>query len=79
MCIIAGDISPIDVITHVPILCEDCNVPYIYVPSKEALGTASQTKRPTSVVFIKLKADSELTDNYNELVTEVKEVTPSWV
>lgn len=33
--IIAGDISPIDVITHVPILCEDANIPYIYVPSKE--------------------------------------------
>lgn len=33
--VIAGDISPIDVITHVPILCEDANIPYIYVPSKE--------------------------------------------
>ena len=32
---IAGNISPIDVITHVPILCEEANVPYIYVPSKE--------------------------------------------
>lgn len=35
--IIAGDISPIDVITHVPILCEDANIPYIYVPSKEVI------------------------------------------
>lgn len=33
--ILAGDISPIDVITHVPVLCEDHNVPYVYVPSKE--------------------------------------------
>lgn len=33
--VIAGDISPIDVITHVPILCEDADIPYIYVPSKE--------------------------------------------
>jgi H/ACA ribonucleoprotein complex subunit 2 len=33
--VIAGNISPIDVITHVPILCEESNVPYIYVPSKE--------------------------------------------
>lgn len=32
---IAGNISPIDVITHVPILCEEANVPYVYVPSKE--------------------------------------------
>ena len=35
LCIIAGDISPIDVITHLPILCEDKDIPYVYVPSKE--------------------------------------------
>lgn len=33
--ILAGDISPIDVITHVPVLCEDNNIPYVYVPAKE--------------------------------------------
>lgn len=32
---LAGDISPVDVITHIPVVCEDLNVPYIYVPSKE--------------------------------------------
>lgn len=35
ICIIAGDISPIDVITHVPVMCEDADVPYCYVPSKQ--------------------------------------------
>lgn len=35
LCVIAGNISPIDVITHVPVLCEDADIPYIYVPSKE--------------------------------------------
>ena len=35
LCVIAGNISPIDVITHVPILCEESDIPYIYVPSKE--------------------------------------------
>ncbi len=37
ICIIAGDISPIDVVTHLPVLCEDHDIPYIYVPSKEVL------------------------------------------
>ncbi len=36
--IIAGNITPIDVITHIPILCEENNVPYVYVPAKEDLG-----------------------------------------
>ncbi|KAL6982469.1 hypothetical protein U1Q18_043841 [Sarracenia purpurea var. burkii] len=34
-CVIAGNISPIDVITHLPILCEEADIPYVYVPSKE--------------------------------------------
>lgn len=50
--IIAGDISPIDVISHLPVLCEDNNVPYIFVPSKADLGAAGATKRPTSCVMI---------------------------
>ena len=32
--VIAGDISPIDVISHVPVMCEDNSVPYVYVPTK---------------------------------------------
>eukprot|EP00850_Spirogloea_muscicola_P005797 SM000027S09578 [mRNA] locus=s27:124229:125217:+ [translate_table: standard] len=52
VCILAGDISPIDSITHVPILCEENDVPYVYVPSKEDLGTAGAVKRPTSCMLI---------------------------
>ena len=52
ICVLAGDVSPIDVISHIPILCEKNNVPYVYIPSRQALGTASQTKRPTSVVIL---------------------------
>ncbi len=35
ICVLAGDISPVDVLTHIPIICEDHQIPYIYVPSKE--------------------------------------------
>ena len=50
--IIAADISPADVISHLPVLCEDHNVPYIFVPSRAELGAAAKTKRPTSVVMV---------------------------
>lgn len=32
--LIAGDISPVDVIAHLPVLCEENDVPYMFVPSK---------------------------------------------
>jgi ribosomal protein L7Ae-like RNA K-turn-binding protein len=41
--VLAGDISPIDVITHIPIVCEDNKVPYIYVPSKEVSHARNMT------------------------------------
>ncbi|KAI1092616.1 50S ribosomal protein L30e-like protein [Rostrohypoxylon terebratum] len=50
--ILAGDISPADVISHIPVLCEDVNVPYIFVASRAELGAAGVTKRPTSVVMV---------------------------
>lgn len=52
ICIIAADISPIDVLSHLPILCEDKNLAYIYVKSRAEVGEACKTKRPTSCVFI---------------------------
>lgn len=39
LCLIAGDIYPIDVISHLPVMCEERDTPYIYVPSKHDLGT----------------------------------------
>ena len=62
ICIIAADISPIDVLSHLPILCEEKNVEYIYVKSRAEIGEACKTKRPTSCVFIQAppkKSDNE--------------------
>ena len=41
-----------DIISHLPVLCEEAQVPYVFVPSKEELGQASSTKRPTSCVMV---------------------------
>lgn len=62
--VLAGDVSPIDVISHIPVFCEDKGVPYCYVPSRKGLGTAGGTKRPTSVVLI------QSSDQYKELYDE---------
>lgn len=53
--VLAADISPMDVISHIPVLCEDHGVPYIFIPSRVELGAAGCTKRPTSVVMVSPK------------------------
>lgn len=50
--ILAADINPIDIISHLPVLSEEARVPYVFVTSKEELGHASSTKRPTSCVMV---------------------------
>ncbi|KAJ7890795.1 RNA-binding protein [Mycena leptocephala] len=50
--ILAADINPIDIISHLPVLSEEAQIPYIFVSSKEELGNASSTKRPTSCVMV---------------------------
>ncbi|CAN6477512.1 unnamed protein product [Victoria cruziana] len=83
ICVIAGNISPIDVITHLPILCEEADIPYIYVPSKEDLANAGATRRPTCCVLVSTKPSKgelskeeqeKLQDDYSQVVTEVKEL-----
>jgi H/ACA ribonucleoprotein complex subunit 2 len=78
LCIIAGDISPIDVITHLPILCEEKRIAYCYVHSKAALGAAAQTKRPTSCVMITPPSDFEHQESYDDLRKAVNKIMPKW-
>ncbi|XP_073011544.1 H/ACA ribonucleoprotein complex subunit 2-like protein [Typha latifolia] len=86
LCVIAGNISPIDVITHVPVLCEEAEIPYIYIPSKEDLATAGATKRPTCCVLVLTKPTKGELDNevreklqsdYKQVVSDVVELTSS--
>ncbi|KAK1315557.1 H/ACA ribonucleoprotein complex subunit 2-like protein [Acorus calamus] len=88
LCVIAGNISPIDVITHVPILCEEAGVPYIYVHSKEDLATAGATKRPTCCVLVMTKPtkgelgqeeQEKLISDYKQVVSDVTELTSTLV
>ena len=36
--VIAEDVEPPEVVAHLPILCEERNSAYIFVPSKQQLG-----------------------------------------
>ena len=67
--ILAGDVSPIDVISHIPVFCEEKGVPYCYVPSRKDLGAAALTKRPTSVVIV--QQNEEYKKLYDECYSAV--------
>lgn len=78
LAILAGDIYPIDVVSHLPVLLEEKNIPYFYVPSKFDLGAAASTKRPTSCVLIRTpKKDFDGQDLYDALTKEAKAFDPT--
>ncbi|MFQ6105902.1 MAG: 50S ribosomal protein L7Ae [Candidatus Hydrothermarchaeaceae archaeon] len=50
--LIAEDVEPAEVVAHLPMLCEEKKIPYIYVPSKLELGKASGLEVPTAASCI---------------------------
>lgn len=58
-------------------MSEDAGVPYVFVTSKEELGSSSSTKRATSCVMVcpdlkksKKSGDDDKEDDYRELYQE---------
>jgi U4/U6 small nuclear ribonucleoprotein SNU13 len=44
--VVAADAEPIEIVLHLPLLCEDKNTPYVFIRSKQALGKACGLSRP---------------------------------
>ncbi len=50
--VIAEDVNPPEIVAFLPLLCEEKNTPYVYVPTKKELGTAAGLKVATAAVAI---------------------------
>ncbi|MEM0026367.1 MAG: 50S ribosomal protein L7Ae [Ignisphaera sp.] len=70
--LIAEDVDPPEVVAHLPLLCEEKKVPYLYVPSKKRLGEAAGIEVAAASACIvepgEAKAElEELASKYQEL------------
>ncbi|ODN02032.1 H/ACA ribonucleoprotein complex subunit 2-like protein [Orchesella cincta] len=72
--IFAGNACPVEVICHLPGVCEDKGMPYAYVPTGKDLGVAMGVKRCCLVVMIRPHEDYQ--ELYDEMVEEVKLLPP---
>uniref|UniRef100_A0A2K5QWM8 H/ACA ribonucleoprotein complex subunit 2 n=1 Tax=Cebus imitator TaxID=2715852 RepID=A0A2K5QWM8_CEBIM len=68
--VLAGDTLPIEVYCHLPVMCEDRNLPCVYIPSKTDLGAAAGTKHPTCVIMV--KPHKEYQEAYDQCLGEVQ-------
>lgn len=72
----AGDVSPIEIMCHLPAVCEEKNVPYTYLPSRHDLGTAMGVKRGT--VSILVREHAEYQDLFDEIKKEINGLPVPW-
>jgi len=50
--IIAADVNPIEIVMHLPMLCDEKRIPYVFVPTKADLGAAAGLPVGTSAIAI---------------------------
>lgn len=71
--VMAEDVTPEEILAHMPLLCEEKNIPYTYVPSKQELGTAAGLKVSTgSVAVLSIGKEKEVIDNIVKKIDAVK-------
>ncbi|KAI3659639.1 hypothetical protein MP638_004374 [Amoeboaphelidium occidentale] len=72
--VMAADAEPIEILLHLPLLCEDKNVPYVFVPSKMALGRACGVSRPVISASVTTNDQSELKSQILALKLQIEKL-----
>ena len=51
--VMAEDVDPVEILVHIPMLCEEKRIPYVYVAKKQRLGqSAGLAKSAASVAVV---------------------------
>merc|ERR1711976_288637 len=70
--VMAADTEPLEILLHLPLLCEDKNVPYVFVPSKRALGRACGVSRSVIACAILGEDGSQLENQIESMKDRVE-------
>jgi large subunit ribosomal protein L7Ae len=70
--IIAEDVDPPEVVAHLPLLCEERKIAYVFVPNKDKIGSAIGIDVPAaSACIIK---EGEATGLIKEIIMRIEQV-----
>ncbi|XP_026427896.1 NHP2-like protein 1 isoform X1 [Papaver somniferum] len=72
--VMAADAEPLEILLHLPLLAEDKNVPYVFVPSKEALGRACGVTRPVIACSVTSNEGSQLKTQITQLKDAIEKL-----
>ncbi|MDO8624967.1 MAG: 50S ribosomal protein L7Ae [Candidatus Diapherotrites archaeon] len=70
---IAGDVSPPEIVMHLPILCKEKKIPFSYVATKKELGEKAGLEVGTSAIAVVDEGDAKSDlDSLAKQVAELK-------
>src|SRR5579863_155911 len=71
--VMAEDVDPVEILVHVPMLCEEKRIPYLYVPKKQRLGqSAGLSKSAASVAIVEAGDAKSLLEELSGSFTNLK-------
>ena len=68
--VFGADVTPIDIMCHMPAICEEKDIPYCYTPSREDIGHAAGLHR--TAVMVLIKPNSEYEELFDECKGEIQ-------
>ena len=72
--VLAGDCEPLEIILHLPLLCEDKNVPYVYVGKQADLGRACGVSRNIIAVAVLHQHEGPISGQVKEMKDKVEQL-----
>ena len=66
------DVTPPEIVMHLPLLCDEKKIAYLYVPTKKELGEAAGIGVPTSAIAIVNDGDAK--DSIEDIKKKVTEL-----
>ena len=72
--VMAADTDPIEILMHVPLLCEDKNVHYVFVQGKHSLGRACGVTRATICCSIIYEEQSSISKQIEKIQARVEQL-----
>ena len=72
--VLAADTEPLEIILHLPLLCEDKNVPYVYVGKQADLGRACGVSRNIIAVAVLAQQEGPIAHQVKELKDKVEQL-----
>ena len=76
--VIAEDVDPPEVVAHLPLICDERKIPYVFVPNKQKIGSATGIDVPAAAAcIVELGDAASLVKEISKRLDEVKKAGSS--